>query len=72
MHQCLCVPLSSDLRPSGLVKMLGDPKQVILDASGDGWVEQSPLGVHPPSTNYLGSNCFLFIYDMKFLYVNCL
>ena len=48
--------LSSDLRSSGSVNMLVGPKQVILVASEDGWVEQSPLGVCPPSANYLGSN----------------
>ena len=26
-------------------------------ASGDGWVEQSPLGVCPPSANYPCSKC---------------
>ena len=40
--------LSSDIHPSGSVKRLGGPKQVILVASGDGWVEQSPLGVCLP------------------------
>ena len=47
------------LRPSGSVNRLKGPKQVILDASGDGWVEQSPLGVCPPSASYPGSNCFV-------------
>ena len=37
--------------------MIGGPKQVILAASGDGWVEQYPLGVCTPSANYPGSNC---------------
>ena len=43
----LCGLLSNDLRPSGLVNKLGGPKKVILVASGEGWVEQSPLGVYP-------------------------
>ena len=38
---------SSDLRPSGLVNRLEGPKKVTLDASREGWVEQSPLGVCP-------------------------
>ena len=42
-----CGLLSSDLCPSGSVNRLGGPKQVILAASGEGWVEQSPLGVCP-------------------------
>ena len=53
----LCGILSSDLRPSGSVNRIRGPKQVILVASRDGWVEQSPLVVCPPSTNYPGSNC---------------
>ena len=43
----LCGLLSNDLRPSGSVNMLGGLNQVILAASGEGWVEQSPLGVCP-------------------------
>ena len=43
----LCGLLSSDLRLSGLVNRLGGPKKITLDASGEGWVEQSPLGVCP-------------------------
>ena len=43
----MCVLFSSDLSPSGSVNRLGGPKQVILAASGEGWVEQSPLGVVP-------------------------
>ena len=39
--------ISSDLRPSGLVNKLEGPKNVFLAASGEGWVEQSPLGVSP-------------------------
>ena len=67
--------LSSDLRPSGLVNRLGDPKKVILATSGNSWVERSPLGVYPPSINYPGSNCLLFICDlilyMYFVYEVC-
>ena len=48
--------ISSDLRPSGLVNMIKGPKQVILAASGEGWVEQSPLGVSPFSATHPGSN----------------
>ena len=44
----LCVLFSSDLHPSGSVNMLEGPKQVILAASRDGWVEPSPLVVFPP------------------------
>ena len=43
----LCGLLSSDLFPSGLLIRLRGRKQVILAASGEGWVEQSPLGVLP-------------------------
>ena len=39
--------ISIDLCPSGSVNSLGGPKQVILATSGEGWVEQSPLGVCP-------------------------
>ena len=46
-RKLLCGLLSNDLRPSGSVNMLGGPKKVILVASGEGWVEQSPLGVCP-------------------------
>ena len=54
--------LSSDHRSSGSVNRLEVPKQVILDASGDGWVEQSPLRVFPPYANYPGSNyCYLSV-----------
>ena len=59
---------SSYLHPSGSVNRIMGPKQVILDASGESWVEQSPLGVRPPSTNYPGSNSFSFICDL-FLYL---
>ena len=59
----LCVLLSSDLNPSVALNMLRGPKQVILDALGDGWVEQSPLGVFPPHANYPGSYC---LYLFKF------
>ena len=64
LQQDLCVLLSSDLCPSGSLNRLGGPKQVILAASRDGWVEQSPLGVCPPFANYLGSNCLLFVCDL--------
>ena len=43
----LCGLLSSDLHPSGLVNRIGGSKQVILASSGEGWVEQYPLGVCP-------------------------
>ena len=33
--------------PIGSVNRLEGPKQVILAASGEGWLEQSPLGVCP-------------------------
>ena len=36
-----------DLRLSGLVNKLGGPKQVTLATSGEGWVEQSLVGVGP-------------------------
>ena len=58
--------------PNGLVNRLGVPKQVILAALVDGWVERSPLGVCPPSTNYPCSNCWLLFYDLKFIFVICL
>ena len=63
--------LSSDLRPSGSVNTIRGPKQVILVALGDGWVEQSHLGVCSPSANYLGSKLlFLFICDfILYLYL---
>ena len=56
--------LSSNIRPSGPVNKIGGPKQVILAASGDGWVEQTPLVVCPPSANYLGYNNFLYTYSL--------
>ena len=43
----LCELLSSDLHPSGSMNKLGGPKKVFLVAPGEGWVEQSPLGVSP-------------------------
>ena len=49
LQQVMYVLLSSDLRPSGLANRLRGPKQVILAASRDGWVERSPLGVCPSS-----------------------
>ena len=58
----LCALLSSDLHPSGSVNRLKGPNQVILATSGDGWLEQTPLGVCPPSTNYPGSNSLLFLH----------
>ena len=45
--------------PNGLVNRLGVPKQVILDALVDSWVERSPLGGCPPSTNYSISKLFV-------------
>ena len=51
-----------DLHPSGSVKRLDGPKQVILDASGDGWEEQTPLGVCPPFASYLGSKLFYLLF----------
>ena len=55
------VLLSSDIHPSGSVNRFGGPKKVILVASGDGWVEQSPLGVCPPSAIYPGSKLIIII-----------
>ena len=51
----LCGLLSSDICPSGLVNRLGGPKQVMLLSSGEGWVEQSPLGVFPLFSYHPGS-----------------
>ena len=62
--------LSSDLRPSGLVNTIRGPKKVILVALGDGWVEQSHLGVCSPSENYLGSK--LFFYLSVILFYTCI
>ena len=56
--------LYSDIRPSGSVNRLGGPKQEFLAASGDNWVEWSPLGVCPPSTIIQFPNCLLFICDL--------
>ena len=56
----VCTVIQS-IRPSGSVNKLGGPKQVILVALGDDWVERSPLGGCPPSTFYLGSKTILFI-----------
>ena len=50
--------LNSDLRPSGSVNRLGGPKKEILATSGEGWVEQSPLGVCPLLQNFPHSNSF--------------
>ena len=47
----LCELLSSDLHPSGSVNRIRGHKKVILAASGEGWVEQSPLGVCPLFAN---------------------
>ena len=41
----LCKLLSNDIHPSGPANKIGGPKQVIVAASGEGWVEQSSLGV---------------------------
>ena len=71
LQQDLCVLLSSDLCPSGSLNRLGGPKQVILAASGDGWVEQYPLGVCPSFANYPGSNCLLFICDFNSISIFC-
>ena len=54
----LCGILSSVVHPIGLVNRLGGPKQVILAALGEGWVEQSPLGVCSLLQNCLDSNSF--------------
>ena len=43
----LCGILSSDIYHCGSVNRLRGPKKVILVASREGWVEQSPLGVCP-------------------------
>ena len=53
----LCGILYNDICPSGSVNRLGGPRQVILVALGEGWVEQSHLGVCALLQNYLGSNC---------------
>ena len=53
-----CGVLYSVVHPSGLVNRLGGPKQVILAALGEGWVEQSPLGVCPLLQNYPHSISF--------------
>ena len=55
-NKLMYVLLSSDIHPSGLVKRVGGLKQVILVASGEGWVEQSLLGVSPFSATHPGSN----------------
>ena len=44
-----------DLLPSGSMNRIGGPKQVNLDASGEDWVEQSPVGVCPLSALHPGS-----------------
>ena len=44
-NRFFCALLSYDIRPSGSVNRLEGPKQVILAALGDGWVERSPSGV---------------------------
>ena len=54
----MCGILSSVVHPSGLVNRLEGPTQVILDALGEGWVEQSPLGVCPLLQNCPHSNSF--------------
>ena len=46
-RKLLCGLLFSDICPNGSLNMLRGPKQVTLVASGEGWVEQSPLGVCP-------------------------
>ena len=58
--------------PNGLVNRLGVPKKVILAALVDGWVERSPLGVCPPSTNYPGSNYLYLSICFNSVYVFCL
>ena len=47
------------LYPSGSVNRLGGPKQVTLAALGEGWVEQSPLGVCPLFCILSRFNCYL-------------
>ena len=47
LQQVFYVDILRDIHPSGLVNRLGDPKQVTLATSGEGWVEQSPLDVVP-------------------------
>ena len=58
--------------PNGLVNRLGVPKQVILAALVDGWVEWSPLGVCPPSTNYPVSKLFVIYMWLNSISVFCL
>ena len=47
LQRVLCVLLHNNTRSSVSVNRLEGPKQVILAASGDSWMEQSPLGVCP-------------------------
>ena len=51
----LCELLYSILRPSGSVNKLVGAKHLTFDASGKGWVEQSPMGVCPLSALCPGS-----------------
>ena len=53
--------LHNNIHPSGSVNKFGGPKQVIRDASGDGWVEWSPLGGCPSSAFYPSSKTILLI-----------
>ena len=46
-RKLLCGLLFSDICPNDSLNMLGGPKEVTLAILGDGWVEQSPLGVCP-------------------------
>ena len=58
--------------PNGLVNRLGVPKQVILAALVDGWVERSPLGFCPPSINYPVSKLFVIYMWLNSISVFCL
>ena len=44
-----------DIHPSGSRNMIEGLKQATLASSGEGWVEESPVGVCPLSAFYLGS-----------------
>ena len=55
MRSCNKLLCDRDLRPSGSVNRLGGPKKVTLVALGEGWVEQTLMGVCPLSPFYPGS-----------------
>ena len=55
MFCCKSLLCGRDLCPSGSVNRLGGPKEVTLDTSRKGWVEQYSVGVCPLSAFYPGS-----------------